>query len=269
MLEQKRRRMLALDLDGTTFGTGTELSDANRKGLEQARELGTVICFITGRKRLDPILHIGDLADYFVLNNGGTVIAMPEKEQLYTTLVDRGAMLRLIDFCNGAEDVILHMHSEGYWGVNRMSEELMRLRRRYGVDPVLYHSADDLPFTDSDGFVVSGNIGRVRTFIEEEKLGLSCAVSDPLTMDVMPGGVNKWRGASYVAEREGIPAADIISAGNYYNDLELIRGAGIGVAVRNAPEDVRTQADYVTEHTHMEDAVAELIDRFLLNQGSL
>ena len=55
-----------------------------------------------------------------------------------------------------------------------------------------------------------------------------------------------------------------MAAGNYYNALELIRGAGVGVAVRNAPEEVRAQADYVTARTHLEDAVAEIVEKFIL-----
>ena len=155
-----------------------------------------------------------ELADYFVLNNGGTVLKMPEGEQLYTTLVDRADMLRLIDFCNQNE-VMLHMLSGRYWGVNLLRPEIERLKRRYLNEPVLYQSADDLPFETLDGFVTTGNSEAVRRFVEEEGLNLFCTVSDPLTMDVMPGGVNKWAGARYVAEREGIPRERVIGAGNY------------------------------------------------------
>lgn len=98
---------------------------------------------------------------------------------------------------------------------------------------------------------MSENYDPVREFIEQEGLRLTCAVTNATSMDVMPEGVNKWRGTAYVAAREGIAYENIVAAGNYYNDLELIRGAGVGVAVRNAPEEVRAQADYVTARTHL------------------
>lgn len=82
---------------------------------------------------------------------------------------------------------------------------------------------------------MSENYDPVREFIEQEGLRLTCAVTNATSMDVMPEGVNKWRGTAYVAAREGIAYENIVAAGNYYNDLELIRGAGVGVAVRNAP----------------------------------
>lgn len=258
------RKMLALDLDGTTFGVRTELSEANRRSLAAAKEAGTVVCFVTGRKSVEPIFHLCELADYFVLNNGGTVVTAPGMEQLYTTLVGRSDMLRLIDFCLAQDSAILHLISGDYWGVNRITPGVLKQREEYEGTPVIYRSAADLPFETLDGFVVSEDYGPVREFIEREGLRLTCAVANATSMDVMPEGVNKWRGASYVATREGIPPEHIVAAGNYYNDLELICGAGVGVAVRNAPEAVRAQADYVTARTHLEDAVAEIVEKFIL-----
>ncbi len=258
------RKMLALDLDGTTFGVRTELSEANRRALLAAKEAGTAVCFVTGRKSVEPISHLCGLADYFVLNNGGTVVAAPGMEQLYTTLVERSDMLRLIDFCLAHDSAILHLISGDYWGVNRITPGVLRQQEEFEGTPVVYRGAGDLPFETLDGFVVSENYGPVRDFIEREGLRLTCAVTNATSMDVMPQGVNKWRGTAYVAAREGIARENIVAAGNYYNDLELIRGAGVGVAVRNAPEEVRAQADYVTERTHLEDAVAEIVERFIL-----
>ena len=100
------RKMLALDLDGTTFGVRTQLSEANRRALLAAKRAGTAVCFVTGRKSVEPISHLCALADYFVLNNGGTVVAAPDMEQLYTTLVERSDMLRLIDFCLSQDSAI-------------------------------------------------------------------------------------------------------------------------------------------------------------------
>ncbi|WP_172439214.1 HAD family hydrolase [Anaerotruncus massiliensis (ex Togo et al. 2019)] len=258
------RKMLALDLDGTTFGVRTQLSEANRRALLAAKRAGTAVCFVTGRKSVEPISHLCALADYFVLNNGGTVVAAPDMEQLYTTLVERSDMLRLIDFCLSQDSAILHLISGDYWGVNRITPGVLRQREEFEGTPVVYRGADDLPFETLDGFVVSENYGPVREFIERKGLRLTCAVTNATSMDVMPEGVNKWRGTAYVAAREGIAHENIVAAGNYYNDLELIRGAGVGVAVRNAPEEVRAQADYVTARTHLEDAVAEIVEKFIL-----
>ena len=71
------RKMLALDLDGTTFGVRTQLSEANRRALLAAKRAGTAVCFVTGRKSVEPISHLCALADYFVLNIGRTESPVP------------------------------------------------------------------------------------------------------------------------------------------------------------------------------------------------
>lgn len=259
-------KLLALDLDGTTFGEGTVLPAINRRRILEARERGTRICFVSGRKEAEPISHLFDLADYLVLNNGGTALEMPDCRELYTTLVKRADMLRMIDYCT-ENSVILHMFSPGYWGVNLVTPALAGIERSYGGRTVLYKTAADLPFETTDGFVASGDeakLERAREFIAAEGLWLSCAVSEPESMDIMPGGIDKWKGVSFLAAREKIAVADVIAVGNYYNDREMIVGAGIGVAVQNAPDDLKALADYVTVRRHGEGAVAEVIEQFIL-----
>ena len=57
----------------------------------------------------------------------------------------------------------------------------------------------------------------------------------------------------------------MIAAGDYNNDLEMIQNAGVGVAVQNALPQVKAAADYVTPHDNNHDAVADIVEKFLLH----
>ena len=256
-------KLLALDLDGTTFGEHTVLSERNRGCLVKTRENGTVVCFVTGRKSLRQIGHVADLCDYIVLSNGGTALKMPGKELLYTTLVDPADLEKLVDFCN-RERIVLHIMDENYWGVNFFTDQVREQEVRYQNRAVLYRAFQDVPLKVVDGFVANGDWRVLERFIRAEKLNLCCVATAKNMVDIMPAGVNKWQGVQRVAEREEISPHEIIAAGNYYNDLEMIIGAAVGVAVQNAPDDLKAQADYVTRTTNREDAVAEIIEKFLL-----
>ena len=208
------------------------LSERNRGCLVKTRENGTVVCFVTGRKSLRQIGHVADLCDYIVLSNGGTALKMPGEELLYTTLVDPADLEKLVDFCN-RERIVLHIMDENYWGVNFFTDQVREQEVRYQNRAVLYRAFQDVPLKAVDGFVANGDWRVLERFIRAEKLNLCCVATAKNMVDIMPAGVNKWQGVQRVAEREEISPHEIIAAGNYYNDLEMIIGAAVGVAVQN------------------------------------
>ena len=63
--------------------------------------------------------------------------------------------------------------------------------------------------------------------------------------EIAPAGVTKWSGVLAVATTLGIVADEICAVGDDVNDLPMIRGAGLGVAMGNASDEVRAAADTV------------------------
>ena len=57
----------------------------------------------------------------------------------------------------------------------------------------------------------------------------------------------------------------MIACGDGFNDLSMIKYAGLGVAMANAQEEVRKAADYITR-SNDEDGIAHVIDKFMLNE---
>ena len=57
---------------------------------------------------------------------------------------------------------------------------------------------------------------------------------------------------------------DVICIGDSYNDIPMIQRAGLGVAVANAEDPIKESADYITKRTNDQDAVTEVIKRFIL-----
>ncbi len=80
---------------------------------------------------------------------------------------------------------------------------------------------------------------------------------------MMAAGVSKWNGIEILAKRLGIQHKDIITVGNYYNDIDMLQHAAVGIAVANSLEPVKEEADYVTQNDNNHDAVAEIIYKML------
>ena len=72
---------------------------------------------------------------------------------------------------------------------------------------------------------------------------------------------SKSNAVKFVSERMGLAPAEIIAMGDNYNDIEMIRFAGMGVAMGNAPDDIKETAKYVTD-TNNNDGVRKALDKF-------
>jgi hydroxymethylpyrimidine pyrophosphatase-like HAD family hydrolase len=80
-------------------------------------------------------------------------------------------------------------------------------------------------------------------------------------VEVSPPGITKATGLAEVAQRHGVPAADVVAFGDMPNDLEMLRWAGHGVAMGNAHPALLEVADEVTA-TNAEDGLALVLERW-------
>ncbi|HEY8489239.1 MAG TPA: HAD-IIB family hydrolase, partial [Thermaerobacter sp.] len=90
--------------------------------------------------------------------------------------------------------------------------------------------------------------------------------SGPGSFDLLPPGIHKAAGLERLAAHLGIPREQVVAVGDNDNDCEMLRWAGLGVAMGNAHPDVKAVADYVTA-TNGEDGVARLIEEVLLRSS--
>jgi hydroxymethylpyrimidine pyrophosphatase-like HAD family hydrolase len=99
--------------------------------------------------------------------------------------------------------------------------------------------------------------GQVQTFVQKSPhyTGTMC--------EVLRKDASKWAAILHLAELWGIDAAEICAVGDDMNDVPMLRGAGLGVAMGHAPALVQAAADHVTAD-HDNDGVALVVDQILL-----
>ena len=76
-------------------------------------------------------------------------------------------------------------------------------------------------------------------------------------------GINKASAIDVLASHLHMTKDDFIACGDGFNDLTMIRHAGLGVAMANAQQIVRESADYVTDSCD-EDGLVPVIEKFLI-----
>ena len=87
--------------------------------------------------------------------------------------------------------------------------------------------------------------------------------SEPYFLELVPPGIDKARSLAVLLEKLNMKKEEMVAIGDGYNDLSMIKFAGLGVAMGNAQEPVKKAADYITL-SNDEDGVAEAVEKAIL-----
>ena len=97
-----------------------------------------------------------------------------------------------------------------------------------------------------------------------DELNLTSNPCGPNNVEYNVPGVSKAGGLATVAERLGCTIDNVCAIGDSGNDVEMLRAAGLGIAMGNATEVAREAADYTLPFTNEQDGLADFIERCLL-----
>lgn len=93
---------------------------------------------------------------------------------------------------------------------------------------------------------------------------IDCFLSSPMYLEIVPKGVNKGTAVDALCRHYDIERSNVLAIGDYYNDIDMLRIVGVPVTVRNAPDDIKAVARYVTQGDCNNSAVAEALERFVV-----
>ena len=111
--------------------------------------------------------------------------------------------------------------------------------------------------------VKSEDNARIFEALSKENFEGCCVTkSDNSLVEVVNAKYSKGTAVRLLAELHNIPLEKTVAIGDQQNDIPMIEVAGLGIAVKNADEKLKEKADYVSEFTNEEGAVADAIERF-------
>ena len=98
--------------------------------------------------------------------------------------------------------------------------------------------------------------------------GTGLVIAAEMHIEFLSPGVDKGTALAWLCAHLAVPLSTAVAFGDNYNDVEMLRAAGLGVAMRNARDTVKTAADLTLPWSNTEDGVARQLKQ-MLEQGLL
>lgn len=266
-------KMIVLDLDDTLLQDDGTISPRNKQALMAAQEAGVKVVLASGRptyamRALAEELELERFGSYILSFNGAKIINWKTQEEPFSSTLTPQM----------AHDLYQMSIEEGVSALT------------YVGDEIITASANE--YTAIEAEITGMKVVQVPSFVEavqvpvvkvlmvadpeklvqvEEKLKVKMAGqlnvmrSKPFFLEFTEDGVNKGTSLNHLIQQLGIERSEVIAMGDGYNDVAMIEFAGLGVAMGNAPEEIKQLADYVTD-TNMNDGVAQVVEEFILKE---
>ena len=267
-----KRKVLILDIDGTLTNSKKEITKATLDALLGVQEAGHTIILASGRpthgvKWVSDVLRLEEYGGYVLCFNGARIMNMKTKEVVYQQVFPKECIIPLYEYaCK--HDMGLVTYKDDTVVTGTRLDEYMEFEAR--LNHMKLTKVEDYPsFVDFDvnKCLFTSNVEDAPAF--EQELAkqydgiLSIYRSEPFFIEAMPLGVDKAASLEHLFQSIGVDRADTIACGDGFNDMSMIRYAGVGVAMANAQDAVKEVADVITSKTNDEDGLLEVIERFL------
>ena len=273
-------RAVLMDMDGTLLGRSqVAVSSRNMAVLQQAIEKGVHVIPCTGRvyNMLPPQLLTQKGLRYFVTSHGARAYDRDTNTSVYEDLIPAEQSAKLMSLLEGKylyneiaangtiylekavadnpnmsvvpEHHIWYVRDNCFTAVEKPSEYF--LEHGVAVEKMnIYGIPEAMQQDIFDAITATGFIKHTR--------GAAAA-----NLEFSHHTLNKLNATSALLEKLGVSYEETLAIGDSSSDLEIIKACGVGIAMGNAPDDIKAAADDVTA-PNTEDGLAKAFEKYIL-----
>lgn len=269
-------RLVALDLDGTLLDSQLQIRNETIEALNQARAQGVLAMIVTGRHHVAAYPYWRQLGlelpaiccngaylydyrarqplanDPLTRQEARELLKLVRKHGIYSMVYDKNFM--------AYETINRHLQAILTWSATLPEEVRPHIEHVQSYEQLVESAETIWKFTAAcdDFTAISAFVSEI-----EQSLGLSCVWSGQNRLDIGHAGNSKGhRLAGWIAE-QGIAREEVIAFGDEQNDMEMLRMAGMGVAMGNSGQMIQACADWVTGGNDS-NGIADALQRFVL-----
>jgi Cof subfamily protein (haloacid dehalogenase superfamily) len=272
-------RLLALNIDGTLLQSNGKLHKTTKEAIEYVQQKGILVTLVTSRsfpsaKKVAKALKI----KLPLITHQGAYISSTHENPIFVKRISEDITYDTVSFLENLPCQIRLVH-EQFSLANKLKlhNNLLAKTVFTSGDPVFYSQQ----FVSSLSEYLHDNPltpPKIEVYFEEKKdledakdalskmyTEFDLIQLDSLRLDIVPFGVSKLNGLSYLSHQLGIGQKEIVVIGNGLDDIPLLESAGLGVAMWDAEFEVKKAADWITRSNN-EHGVAYMVKEHFRKQ---
>lgn len=244
-----RYRLIALDVDGTLLNDDHMITEKNKRAIAAAYRSGAAIVLCTGRSPTNtlPLLRELGLEGTVITHNGAATVRSADRAVLRQIAFSMEEVRGLVAYCRRA-DVHFDVNDTFEVYLDAIGPEEEEMYARFDIRPVRVPDVLGLskPMVKLTLFGSEAQMEKTERDWPAIGCSLSWLRSGAHFIDVMNPAASKGQALKMLAEDWRIPREQVLAIGNYFNDIEMLEYAGLGIAMANSPEGVKRAADEET-----------------------
>jgi Cof subfamily protein (haloacid dehalogenase superfamily) len=261
-VEDIHYKLVALNLDGTLLNSQSQLSVKHIEAVKKAQNAGVQVVIATGRyfMQTERIIQALDFNGILVSNDGAVTINNQTKEIIHEHSFTLEEISPLINYCR---------QNDIHFSLTTAFNHYVEMMSPYQIDKC---SQYEIRYTIHDDVMKLKETVMKLTVDDENRVNGWQNITLPSNIKIRANAeffkeyvhhqTSKTNGLKKILEFYGINPSEIIAIGDFYNDLDMIEYAGLGIAMGNAPEDVKEKANDVTL-SNDEDGVYYALEKHL------
>ncbi|CAM3954560.1 Cof-type HAD-IIB family hydrolase [Geobacillus stearothermophilus] len=253
-------KLLALNIDGTILKNNGRLPRETKEAVDYVKKKGVYVTLITSRNLLSARKVAKALRlDGMLIAFQGAMIARTLDDRLFDAVIPEERTFNIVQILENFNCNIRLMHERYSLGNRKkVKKNLVVQTVLSSSDPFFYPTQ----FVDSLGDVLLDEpiaVPKIDVYFatDEQRDAAAALLTKSIPsidmimqpngkMEIVPQGVSKLAGLRRLAQHIGVSLKETVVIGDGLDDLPAIEAAGLGVAMGNAPLEVKRAADWVT-----------------------
>jgi Cof subfamily protein (haloacid dehalogenase superfamily) len=264
-------RVLAVDVDGTLLDSSHQLRAEVREALNQLSATGVTIVLATARPpmALGHIVQKLSFSPFLVCFSGAWIGQLDAKSLTLTSvLFDKripASSAQIILASAFSHHIEPNVFTPDTWRVRTTTHEILAESQIVESHPLI--TPDLLGDNEEPSKIMlitrEGDPAKVLRTIANSVQSLSTATfSKPNYLEIIPSGVNKAKALADLTETLGMDLSEVAALGDGDNDVEMLKEAGLGIAMGNASDRAKLAAEWLTG-TNDEGGVAQAVRKLI------